>query len=55
MIIKQLKKIAFEWDGKAMTLSYPYFGDQEITGFRLSRVHLLSLMRFGLRVLSKKK
>lgn len=51
MITKRLKTVEFNWDGKYMEINYP-----ELLGrLKINRVHLLSLMRFGLRVLSKKK
>ena len=58
MIIKQLKTARFDWNGKTMTITHFVDTPAEPEGpemVKLSRVHLLSLIRFGLRVLSKKK
>ena len=57
MITKQLKKVIFTWDGKYMGIKYPeHVGDpySEELGILISRVHLLSLVRFALRCLTRK-
>jgi len=49
MITKRLKTVEFNWDGKYMEINYP-----ELLGrLKINRVHLLSLMRFGLRCLTR--
>ena len=49
MITKQLKYIRFDWDGKGMTIQQPS------KAFWINRTYLLSLMRFGLRCLTRKE
>lgn len=54
MITKKLKYAQFDWDGKNMGVAIFPKGGPLGTTVIIPRVYLLSLMRFGLRVLTRK-